>query len=126
MSLTSSLINKAFVPINTLYGKRQKATLFDQIDAPPCVLFQFAHHMRNHQQRNSGSLIIFHQYVHIAFSRFLTASKRPKQPCFSDGLRLEIIGYLLCHYLCTHFLLFYIDAAKVQKKCEPLQKIRIF
>ena len=31
-----------------------------------------------------------------------TARIGSKEPCLQDRLRLEVLGYLFCHYLCAH------------------------
>ena len=46
--------------------------------------------------------------VHITIRRFLTSGKAAEQPCFQDGLRLEILSYKMCHYLLIHPVFYFV------------------
>ena len=72
-------------------------------------------HTNISEQANRNTTVKFNKYIHIAVLTFLTTGKGSKDPCFQDGLRLEIFSYLLCHCLCTHCLTIDIYVANIQK-----------
>ena len=57
---------------------------------------------------------IFHQYVHIALRVLLSTGEGAKQPCFHNGLGLEIFGYHPCHCRCVHRYSFIVLFTKIQ------------
>ena len=40
--------------------------------------------------------------VHVAQRCLLTTGEGAENPCFHDGLRLEVVGYSLLHHFGTH------------------------
>jgi hypothetical protein len=42
------------------------------------------------------------KYVHVAVGALFAARIGTEEPSLQDGLRLEVLGYLLRHYLCGH------------------------
>ena len=71
-------------------------------------------HTNISEQANRNTTVKFDKYIHIAVLTFLTTGKGTKEPCFQDGLRLEVFGYLLCHHLCTHCPNIYIYGANIR------------
>ncbi len=54
------------------------------------------------KQTNWYAAIELDKQIHIAVFTLLATGKGAKEPCLQDGLRLEVLGYLLCHLLCRH------------------------
>ena len=67
------------------------------------------------KQANRETSIKLDKYIHIAIRTLLTTRIGAKEPCFQNGLRLEVFGYLLCHRLCIHCL------TAVEYRCKYTQ-----
>lgn len=99
LSLTGSLIYQNFITVSTFHSKRQQGAIGDQINGTTQLVFQIDYHSCVLHQTDTCILIEFYQQVHIAFRPLLTTGERTKQPYLQDGLRLEVLGYHLCHVL---------------------------
>ena len=110
--------------IGTFSGKGQQSLFRHQIDLPSEQLLQVAPHPEELQSYGLAPVENHHD-VHIAVGSFLASGVGAEQPCFQDGLRLEIFGDGLCHGLCGHSL-FYYFADKDTKKIETAKAISIF
>ena len=102
MSLIASLIDYFQIAIcRCLYCWAQRSFLH-KINLTAKPLFQFAMHTRKGKQTDGEAAVELYQQVHVAVLALLTAGEGSENPCFQDGLRLEIVGYLLGDHLGTH------------------------
>ena len=104
MSLIASLINYFQITISGCLRSGTKGSFFHEIDFAAQLLFKFTMHAEIGKQTYWGGSVELHKYVYVGTLRLLTTGIGAENPSFQNGLRLEIVGYLLCHSLCTHTL----------------------
>ncbi len=94
---------------------RAKGSFFYEINLPAQFFFQFAMHAYIGKQTDREPAVELHKYIHIAVIALLATCKGAKEPCFQDGLRLEILGNLLCQSFSVHDLIYYNTRCKDRK-----------
>ena len=101
LSLIASLIDKLLISVNTVSSEWGKCSLGYQIyiatQQSPKV---FIH--PEEAQAYRLTVIQRYKYVHVAVGALFAARIGAEEPSLQDGLRLEVLGYLLRHYLCGH------------------------
>ena len=70
-------------------------------------MLQINYHSSVLHQTYTGILVKYHKNVHIRVFVLLATCIRTKEPCFQNGLRLEIFSYQLCHCLSAHTLAYF-------------------
>ena len=101
LSLIGSLIYQNLVVFNTFSGKGCQCSVNNQVNGPTQHSFQISPHTKE-LQTDRLSMVKYNQYIDIALESLFPSCEGAEEPCLQDGLRLEILGYLLCYCFSAH------------------------
>ena len=101
-SLRGSLINQDFITICTFTGKRHQAPISYQINITSYEISQVLIHSTQREKTEMLRFVRKNQQVNITFFVLFSSRKRAEKPNLQDGLCLEIVSYLLNHFLRCH------------------------
>ncbi len=101
LSLIGSLINQLFIAIGSTDSKGKQSADFYNVHWAMEFILQIHNHCSMLQQANSF-IIILDKNIYIAIWPLLSTGERAKQPCFQDGLSLEVINNGMDNGLCSH------------------------